>query len=546
MEKEIVYPYRLIKTEGRIENAEALFQKRDFLQIGLNEPDCVIMYYGASIILDYGKEYCGGVRLLTYDTQGSCCVRIRFGESVTECCSELGEKGASNDHSLRDFVVRLVKYSDMEFGQTGFRFVRIDFISGDLLRIKSIVASSEKAETERRGNFICNDKLLNQIFETAAYTLELCQRNGVLWDGIKRDRLVWAGDLHAQMLGTLSLYKADAHVRNSLRFLREQTALPAFMNNIPAYSLWWMVSLCDYYLYTGDENFLKENASYFSSLIDLFDSSIDKDGNFCFPENTDRYFFDLDTYQTSYSQAGVYAVAQYAFCKIEKIAEKIGFQRQRLIEIRKRLHRGFSDGGKAQIIAMQMLGGNNSEEIVQRLGNLDAENVSAYMSYYIFSAMAEAGYKPQVLQIIRRYFGTMLDLGATTFWEEFKMSWRENSIRIDELPKEGSKNAHADFGNYCFSGLRKSLCHGWSASPVAYFMKYVLGINIVKPGYAAVYISPNLCGLEWAKGSLPTPHGKIEMTIQNNNNKTAINMKAPKGIQVSVDDALKEGFLLEQ
>lgn len=30
MEKEIVYPYRLIKTEGRIENAEALFQKRDF------------------------------------------------------------------------------------------------------------------------------------------------------------------------------------------------------------------------------------------------------------------------------------------------------------------------------------------------------------------------------------------------------------------------------------------------------------------------------------------------------------------------------------
>ena len=77
-------------------------------------------------------------------------------------------------------------------------------------------------------------------------------------------------------------------------------------------------------------------------------------------------------------------------------------------------------------------------------------------------------------------------------------------------------------------------------------MKYVLGINIVKPGYAAVYISPNLCELEWAKGSLPTPHGKIEITIQNNNNKTAINMKAPKGIQVSVDDAFKEGFLLEQ
>ena len=55
-------------------------------------------------------------------------MRIRFGESVTECCSELGgEKNATNDHSLRDFKTNLVKFSDMTFGNTGFRFVRIDF-----------------------------------------------------------------------------------------------------------------------------------------------------------------------------------------------------------------------------------------------------------------------------------------------------------------------------------------------------------------------------------------------------------------------------------
>lgn len=125
MGKEYIYPVRICKIEG-IENSEALLSKNDYLQIGLAETEYAVLHCGSSIVLDFGREYCGGVRILTYQAEGKCKVRIRFGESLGEACAELGEKGASNDHSLRDFEMEPVRYSDMQFGQTAYRFIRLD------------------------------------------------------------------------------------------------------------------------------------------------------------------------------------------------------------------------------------------------------------------------------------------------------------------------------------------------------------------------------------------------------------------------------------
>ena len=106
-------------------------------------------------------------------------VRLRFGESLTESCAEIGEKNATNDHALRDMTVELQDLSDMKFGDTGFRFFRIDTLSEDTeLELKSIVAEIEETEREASGKFESNDELLNEIWKTAACTLKLCLRNG--------------------------------------------------------------------------------------------------------------------------------------------------------------------------------------------------------------------------------------------------------------------------------------------------------------------------------------------------------------------------------
>lgn len=58
--------------------------------------------------------------------------------------------------------------------------------------------------------------------------------------------------------------------------------------------------------------------------------------------------------------------------------------------------------------------------------------MSTFMGYYILSARAMAGDIQGCLDCVREYWGGMLSLGATTFWEDL-YRWMENGAPIDEL-----------------------------------------------------------------------------------------------------------------
>lgn len=44
------------------------------------------------------------------------------------------------------------------------------------------------------------------------------------------------------------------------------------------------------------------------------------------------------------------------------------------------------------------------------------------------------------------------------------------------------KDLHADFGAYCYKGLRHSLSHGWSCGPAHFLSERVLGVSFPEPG----------------------------------------------------------------
>ena len=124
--KEILFPKRIIASQN-VANVENLLKKQP-LQIGLSEVTTADFSADGYVILDFGKEICASLRILTYFSPMTK-ARFRFGESLTECCAELGgEQNATNDHALRDFSAELPSYSDMTFSQTGFRFLRIDLV----------------------------------------------------------------------------------------------------------------------------------------------------------------------------------------------------------------------------------------------------------------------------------------------------------------------------------------------------------------------------------------------------------------------------------
>ena len=236
---------KLIYTAGQVENAETLLQEKT-LQIGLSEVEVCTLKGKSCIILDFGKELSGGARILTFLVEGDKTVRLRFGESVGETCADLkdGEEGygATNDHSLRDFCVELQNYSDMTFGQTGYRFLRIDTLADDtVLALKSIVAAVDTDTRAELGTFECDDALVNDIWDTAAYTLRLCLQNGFIWDGVKRDRLVWIGDLYPEALAAHYLFGDIPETLNCLDFSMRQAPLPNSINRMPTYSLWWIL-----------------------------------------------------------------------------------------------------------------------------------------------------------------------------------------------------------------------------------------------------------------------------------------------------------------
>ncbi len=71
----------------------------------------------AGLVLDFGIELQGGLRLgVSSLSSKKMKMRVRFGESVSEAMSELGEKGACNDHAIRDSVIDLPRSTSTATG----------------------------------------------------------------------------------------------------------------------------------------------------------------------------------------------------------------------------------------------------------------------------------------------------------------------------------------------------------------------------------------------------------------------------------------------
>ena len=121
-----------------------------------------------------------------------------------------------------------------------------------------------------------------------------------------------------------------------------------------------------------------------------------------------------------------------------------------------------------QVIGLKYFAlGEISDNEYQRLIEGGAKGFSTFMSYFVLTAIASRD-KVLAIKLMKEYYSGMLSCGATTFWEDFDLEWLDGSGRIDELPKEGQKDIHGDFGKYCYKGFRHSLCHAWSSGVIKF------------------------------------------------------------------------------
>lgn len=164
--------------------------------------------------------------------------------------------------------------------------------------------------------------------------------------------------------------------------------------------------------------------------------------------------------------------------------------------------------------------------------NPDVEAITTpYMRFYELEALCQMGMYDYVMGEMKSYWGGMLNEGATSFWEKY-------------VPTEtGTQHLHMYGRPY-----GKSLCHAWGASPVYLLGKYYLGIKPTKPGYQEWECRPNLGGLEWMKGRVPTPFGPISLEMS----KEEITIQSPviggklyvgdKCIEINTTEKIKVGL----
>lgn len=521
--KENIVPVA-IKETYIVKNEKMLLAKRH-TAVSFKKEGCTeFSEKGSYIVLDFGKELCGGVRIVTRSAKNLTTFRITLGESYTEACAFIGEKNSGNDHSPRDFEVKVPFMSDLTFGQSGFRFARIELLSDGPVLVKNIYAVNTLPYFEKEGMIRTSDEKLNQILDTAAYTLKLCLHNGYIFDGIKRDRLVWCGDLHQEIINSIYLYGDNQNVTNSLSFLKEETPASEWMNTIPSYSAWWIINLCDYCRLTGNQTYFEENKEYAKAILEHFDSCIHEDGTMYLGDSKSAFFLDWPTRGTEDAIVGTAAIILMAanmYLRKEENANCDAIIRKLSVYLEK-------DCASKQALAFQILAGRNAEGQDSVLEKDGATGFSTFMAYYILKADAMAGGR-NMLSIIKEYFGAMLSRGATTFWENFNMEWLKGSGRIDELPKEGERDIHGDYGAFCYVGFRHSLCHGWASGVLAFFIEYMLGISIEQGG-KLVRINPHLFEVEDIEAKLPLGEGWLDLSIHGEE----IDVKVPEGVQVFV------------
>jgi len=347
-----------------------------------------------------------------------------------------------------------------------------------------------------------------KLREVGVRTIERCSLDFLI-DGIKRDRLPWAGDLTVAIMADAYLYGDPEVVRRTLSVM---DAFKSDVNGIVNYSMWTIISHDLYQRYFADRQFLQDRWWRIRERIENLVSRTDADG--FVTKDLDWVFVDWAEPQ---SDVALQVIWYGALMSGARLAERVGDSRvaayrglaakvrtgldRRAWDAKRGLYRANLDGKdvfgrQANIFAIvfEVADVDRSRLIAKELA---ADRLPPVGTPYVYGfelmALCRSGYHAEFLHGMEKVFGAMLDAGATTFWEGYNAS-----AKGDE--------------RYAFYGRpwANSLCHAWSAWPAFMFVSEVMGVKPTSDGWATWEQKP-IPGVEGLRAKIPTPMGMIDV-----------------------------------
>jgi len=373
------------------------------------------------------------------------------------------------------------------------------------------------------GSFSCSDPMLTRIWYTGAYTVKLNllsnSLGAILVD--RGDRISWTGDAHCSQAASLVAF-------GNYDFIKENLVNTAHDDNgIASYSLYWVLSLIDYYNYTGDGALL---GGYLSNAVAKLDNAYTTFGTapglgfYGWDERLGAGFQDANCVeaQNAYQMLSIrawqsFAATMGAYGRTDLQAKYNGYANGKIALLRQKAawYQGFGLHACADAVNTSLL--NDAEknaifaqEFTNRVNRL---SYSPFNQYFVIQALAAMDKYDDALSSINDLWGSEIKYGGTTFFEISRPSWNAGIGANDPVP-----NAQCGFS---------SLCHPWSAGVTRWLSEEVLGIKAASPGFATYQVLPHLGRtLTYVAGAMPTPAGSIQASFNVSNGLCAVSSPA--------------------
>lgn len=495
-----------------------------------------------SIVLDFGKVVSGRVTVVT-GASNQPPMRIAASESLRFLSREgdvtWGEQQAYGWQPARTG-------DDFESGQLTFRYLMLYLAGNGYVEVDQVVLDFVPflgTPDTYAGCFESSDEELNRIWYAGAYTLELntvetASGERLLFDGAKRDRAVWIGDVSVAARMEYVTHNQPDAVRNSLASMadlqRPDGTIPpsSFLDNsliLYDYYAWWVVAFAEYYLYTGDDTFALDYYGNMQRQLEWFAARTGPNGLIVKDAGIEWAFTLGRTGEVTYINAVYYNALLVAAQMAEALgrADNAAVWRARADGVKAAINLRLWDAGRGAYVdssvdrdhipqdgnALAVLYGIASSEQARSIldylqrtmwtpfgaTNVDVpyghnlvhdKRIWPFMGYFEVEARFAAGDDARAYDLLRREWGQMLrsDPGST-MWE-----W----MLADGTPETGFA----------------SLAHAWSGGVTASMTEHTLGIRRTGPGFTTFDAIPSPGDLSWARGRVPTPLGNIDVSWQ--------------------------------
>ena len=427
----------------------------------------------------------------------------------------------------------------------GFRFIRLTLQAADRPVVLAGVDYRQSGyPLQELAGFDSSDATLRPLWEISLNTLRAMHET--YEDTPYYEQMQYELDSRLQALFTYSVSGDDRLARKTIRDFHSsllpggmlQSRYPSVSRQvIPGFALFWLMMVYDHYSHFGDPALVKRYRPGMDAVLGWFEDRRDESG--LVGQIPEGYWSFVDWTMEWKDNAGapqagrsgpmtVYSLMYAdALVKAAELNEWTGRKdtgaeyRVRAETIREAVRRHcwsgerklFRDGPSVEAYSQHAqlwavlsgtVEGAEARELTERMLDRNTAamaKVSSAMSYYLFRTLAKTGLYEKTFKLWDTW-REQVDLHLT--------AWVEDPVS------------------------ERSDCHAWGALPLYEFPAEILGVKPLKPGFAAIEISPVVGPLRWAKGSASTPHGLVEVEWRLEADQFTIRINAPAGIPAMI------------